>query len=63
VGLAWSPRPSTAAIDPPSWTGFTSGTWCAATVALRSFYTWLQEDKSAIEHSEEARRVIVKSYS
>jgi len=61
-GLAWITLPSTAAFNPASWTGFTSGTWCSATVALRSAYTWLMTDKFDIEQSEEARRIIIRSY-
>lgn len=35
AGLAYQTQNAAATVDPPSWTGFVSGAWCAATVALR----------------------------
>jgi hypothetical protein len=39
-GMAWLTNGSTSAFNPASWTGFTSATWCSATVAIRSTVVW-----------------------
>lgn len=42
-GMAWVTNTSTSALDPASWTNFTTSTWGSATIALRQFvpsFTW-----------------------
>ena len=43
VGMATILKSSNGAEDPPSWTGFTTGVWCSASVALRPETTWVPD--------------------